>query len=54
MALKPVDFGEFIVYCMEEYKAAKVMTVKEVITLFRKHNVRLSCLPNQLLAMKGK
>jgi len=31
--------AEFIAYCMEEYKAAKGMTGKEVITLFKKHNI---------------
>jgi hypothetical protein len=30
---------EFIAYCMEEYKAAKNITGKEVITLFKKHNI---------------
>jgi len=31
--------AEFIAYCMEEYKAAKGITGKEVITLFKKHNI---------------
>ena len=31
--------AEFIAYCMEEYKAAKSITGKEVITLFKKHNI---------------
>jgi len=31
--------AEFITYCMEEYKAAKGITGKEVITLFKKHNI---------------
>ncbi len=31
--------AEFITYCMEEYKAAKDITGKEVITLFKKHNI---------------
>ena len=30
---------EFIVYCLEEYKAAKGLTGKEVITLFKKYNI---------------
>jgi len=30
---------EFIAYCMEEYKAAKGITGKEVISLFKKHNI---------------
>ena len=33
------DNAEFIVYCLEEYKTAKGMTGKEVITLFKKHNI---------------
>jgi len=33
------DNAGFIAYCMEEYKAAKGITGKEVITLFRKHNI---------------
>jgi len=33
------DNAEFITYCMEEYKAAKGITGKEVITLFKKHNI---------------
>jgi len=31
--------AEFITYCMEEYKAAKGITGKEVITLFKKYNI---------------
>jgi len=31
--------AEFITYCMEEYKAAKGITGKEAITLFKKHNI---------------
>ena len=31
--------AEFIAYCMEEYKAAKGITGKEAITLFKKHNI---------------
>ena len=31
--------AEFITYCIEEYKYAKGMTGKEVITLFKKHNI---------------
>ena len=31
--------AEFIAYCLEEYKAAKGITGKEVITLFKKHNI---------------
>ncbi|MDR2595705.1 MAG: DUF3791 domain-containing protein [Treponema sp.] len=31
--------AEFITYCMEEYKAVKGITGKEVITLFKKHNI---------------
>jgi len=30
---------EFIAYCIEEYKAAKGITGKEAITLFKKHNI---------------
>jgi hypothetical protein len=33
------DNAEFIAYCMEEYKAAKGITGKEVITLFKRHNI---------------
>ena len=33
------DNVEFIAYCVEEYKAAKNITGKEVITLFKKHNI---------------
>ena len=31
--------AEFIAYCLEEYKAAHLMTGKEVITLFIKYNI---------------
>jgi len=31
--------AEFIAYCLEEYKAAKGITGKDVITLFKKHNI---------------
>ena len=31
--------AEFISYCLEEYKDAKGMTGKEVITLFKKYNI---------------
>jgi len=31
--------AEFIAYCLEEYKAAKGMTGKEVIALFKKYNI---------------
>ena len=30
---------EFIAFCLEEYKAEKKMTGKEVITLFLKYNI---------------
>ena len=30
---------EFIAYCLEEYKDAKGMTGKEVMALFKKHNI---------------
>ena len=33
------DNAEFITYCLEEYKAAKNMTGKEVIALFKQHNI---------------
>jgi len=33
------DNAEFIAYCLEEYKTAKGITGKEVITLFKKYNV---------------
>ena len=33
------DNAEFITYCMEEYKAAKGITGKETITLFKKNNI---------------
>jgi hypothetical protein len=31
--------AEFIAYCLEEYKAAKSITGKEVITLLKKYNI---------------
>ena len=31
--------AEFIAYCMEEYKYAKGMTGKEVMALFKKHDI---------------
>jgi len=31
--------AEFIAYCLEEYKAAKGMTGKEAIALFKQHNI---------------
>ena len=31
--------AEFISYCLEEYKFAKGLTGKEVITLFKKYNI---------------
>ena len=31
--------AEFIAYCLEEYKAAKGITGKDVIALFKKHNI---------------
>jgi hypothetical protein len=31
--------AEFIAYCLEEYKAVKGITGKDVITLFKKHNI---------------
>ena len=31
--------AEFIAYCIEEYKAAKGLTGKEVILLFKKYDV---------------
>jgi hypothetical protein len=31
--------AEFIAYCLEEYKAAKGMTGKEVITIFKQYNI---------------
>ena len=31
--------AEFITYCLEEYKAAKNMTGKEVFALFKKYNI---------------
>jgi len=33
------DSAEFIAYCLEEYKAAKAMTGKEVIALFKQYNI---------------
>ena len=30
---------EFVAYCLEEYKAARGLTGKEVITLFKKYNI---------------
>ena len=33
------DNAEFIAYCLEEYKATKGMTGKEVIELFKKYNI---------------
>ena len=33
------DKAEFIAYCLEEYKAAKGITGKETITLFKKYNI---------------
>jgi len=33
------DNINFIAYCIEEYKAAKGITGKEVISLFKKHNI---------------
>ena len=33
------DNAEFITYCLEEYKAAKDLTGKEVIELFKKYNI---------------
>ena len=33
------DNAEFIAYCLEEYKAAKGMTGKEVIALFKQYNI---------------
>jgi len=31
--------AEFIAYCIEEYKASKGITGKEVIALFKKYNI---------------
>ena len=31
--------AEFIAYCLEEYKVAKGMTGKDVMALFKKHNI---------------
>ena len=33
------DNTQFIAYCLEEYKTAKGLTGKEVITLFKKYNI---------------
>jgi len=33
------DNAEFIAYCLEEYKAAKGMTGKEVIALFKQYKI---------------
>jgi len=33
------DNAEFITYCLEEYKAAKGLTGKETITLFKQYNI---------------
>ena len=33
------SYAEFITYCLEEYKAAKGMTGKEVIMLFKQYNI---------------
>jgi hypothetical protein len=33
------DNAEFIAYCIEEYKAAKGINGKDVIALFKKHNI---------------
>ena len=33
------DNADFIAYCLEEYKAAKNMTGKDVIALFKKYNI---------------
>ena len=33
------DNADFIAYCLEEYKAAKNMSGKEVMALFKKHNI---------------
>ena len=31
--------AEFIAYCLEEYKAAKGITGKDVLALFKKYNI---------------
>jgi len=31
--------GKFLVFCIEMYKAAKLMTGKQVITLFKQYNI---------------
>ena len=33
------DNAEFIAYCLEEYKAAKGLTGKETIALFKQYNI---------------
>jgi len=33
------DNAEFIAYCLEEYKAVKGMTGKEVIAIFKQFNI---------------
>ncbi|MCL1814064.1 MAG: DUF3791 domain-containing protein [Treponema sp.] len=33
------DNADFIAYCLEEYKAVKNMTGKEVIALFKNYNI---------------
>jgi len=33
------DNADFIAYCIEEYKAAKGITGKEAITLFKKYDI---------------
>ena len=33
------DNADFITYCLEEYKAAKNVTGKEAITMFKKYNI---------------
>ena len=33
------DNAKFIAYCLEEYKAAKGMTGKEVIALFKQYKI---------------
>jgi len=33
------DNAEFIAYCLEEYRAAKKMTGKEVMALFKQYNI---------------
>jgi len=36
MKIRNVNESEFIAYCLEEYKAEKGLTGKEVITLFKR------------------